>query len=161
MKKKMLALLLGVAVVFALSACGGNSSESAEQEENEISPCFDILSVGNKTEAEVTAVLGDPITTEASSFSEGAVQNTYQDSTEILFVDDAAVRITVYPPDGSLIEDGAALIGLSEEQSKTPSYDNSENYYWNDNTEFYKIVAFNNGDGTISYIYVITDEAYQ
>ena len=34
------------------------------------------------------------------------------------------------------------------------------NDYW-DNTEFYKITAFNNGDGTISYIYVITSEEYQ
>lgn len=161
MTRRIIAVLFGISALLTLTACGGDSSSEGTKETSTVIPCIDITAVGRKTESEVSAVLGEPIAKETSSFSDGAVQNTYQDSTEILFVNDSAVRITIYPPEGSRVEDGASLLGLSEEQSKVPSYDNSENYYWSDNTEYYKIIAFNDGSGAISYIYVITDEAYQ
>lgn len=159
MKRKLLFCLFAATIGLCLAACVDETEP--EQEQPGVDAVIDILSIAGKTEDEIQSALGAPVFSENSSFSPDAVTNTYADSTEILFVDEIPARITVYPPDGAKVEDGAALIGLTEEQSRTPSYDSSENYYWNDNTEFYKITAFNNGDGTISYIYVITSEEYQ
>ena len=168
--KKIPVLICGLALSM-LASCGGgeNSAPSASAtpsaspapSETPVAACIEITSIAGKSESDVAAVLGEPSMSEPSSFADGAISNTYTDGTEVLFADGLAVRITVYPPDGSPMEDGAALLGLSTEQSGTPSYDGAGDYRWNDNTEYYSIDAFNNGDNTISYIYVITDEAYK
>ena len=114
--KKLFFVLLAVSVVGGcLMACGDDSesTENQRQEEYEVTACIDILDIKSKTEEEVASTLGDPIMSESSEFAPGAISNTYADSTEILFVNDEPARITIYPPSGSNVEDGAALIGLS------------------------------------------------
>lgn len=181
--KKLLSLVLALLMSVSLAACGssaaGNSSsepaesQSAQQSASstspsaDITPVLDVSTVAGKTAAEVESVLGAPKMSEPGSLTlqdgttSETVSNTYNDGTEITFIADVAARITVYPPDGSKVEDGAALIGLTPEQAGTSSYDGAEDYRWNDNTEYYSIDAFNNGDGTISYIYVVTSADYQ
>lgn len=169
--KKILIAFVSALSLLALCACGGNSSAEPEKveepEEPAVEAVVDIFKIADKSESDVAAVLGEPTMSETGTFTlntgskTDTISNTYADGTEITFIDGKAVRITVYPPDGSPVENGAALIGLSNEQAKSPYYDSLEDYSWKDNTEFYSIQAFNNGDGTISYIYVITDEAYQ
>lgn len=169
--KKILIAFVSALSLLALCACGGNSSSESkkaeEPEEPAVETVVDIFKIADKSEREVAAVLGEPTMSETGTFtlSTGekidSVSNTYPNGEEITFLQDKAARITIYPPEGSDVKNGAALIGLSEDQAKSGYYDNVENWSWKDNTEFYSIQAFNNGDGTISYIYVITDEAYQ
>lgn len=165
--KRLFVLIVALVLIASMASCGSapadNSLNSQPAQSAAVSsvpavtPVLDISTIANKTPEEVSSVLGDPTMSETGA----VVSNTYSDGTEVYFVDGIAARITVYPPAGSKVEDGAALIGLTPEQAGTPSYDMLEDYRWNDNTEYFSVDAFNNGDGTISYIYVITNEKYQ
>lgn len=169
--KRIFAVFVSMLLLSLLCACGGDNSSAqetpSEPEEPTVEPVIDIFQIANKNESEVASVLGDPVLSENGNFTLNSgekissISNTYAGGEEITFLQDKAARITIYPPDGSLVENGAVLIGLTKEQAKTGSYDNLGDWRWNDNTEFYSIDAFNNGDGTISYIYVITDEIYK
>ncbi|WP_294855659.1 lipoprotein [uncultured Oscillibacter sp.] len=180
--KKLLSLATALLMVASLAACGaspaGNSSASAASQSAQqsatsssgsadIAPVLDVSTIAGKTVTEVESVLGAAKISEPGSLTlqDGTttetVSNTYNDGTEISFISDIAARITVYPPDGSNIEDGAALIGLTPDQAGASSYNSVEDYSWSDNTEYFSISAFNNGDGTIAYIYVITSADYQ
>lgn len=180
--KKLMSLALALLMTVSMSACGsapasGSSQAASASVEAQVAtsssdataaaPVLDISLIAEKTAVEVESILGSPTTSEIGSFDKQdgtiveSISNTYADGTEITFIGDVAARITVYPPDGSKVEDGAALIGLSADQGGTPSYNGMEDYSWGENTEYYSITAFNNGDGTISYIYVVTSEEYQ
>lgn len=170
--KKLMSLALALLMVASLAGCGGTSSENtppvtSSGDVTVVAPVLDISLIAGKTAAQVESVLGVPTQSEPSSFtlksgtSAEAVSNTYNDGTEIFFISDAAARISIYPPAGSKVEDGAALIGLTPDQAGTSSYNGVEDYSWSDNTEYYSISAFNTGDGTISYIYVVTNANYR
>ncbi|MDN0031644.1 hypothetical protein QVN85_01885 [Oscillibacter valericigenes] len=180
--KKLMSLALALLMTVFLAACGsapasGSSQAASASAEAQVTtssgdamavaPVLDISLIAGENAAEVESVLGVPTTSEIGSFDKQdgtiveSISKTYADGTEITFIGDIAARITVYPPDGSKVEDGAALIGLTSDQAGTASYNGVEDYSWSDNTEYYSITAFNNGDGTISYIYVVTSEEYQ
>lgn len=160
---KRIACLLFAFACLSLTACGQPQGDSSSTQKGVewANTYMDLGEIAGKSQANVAKALGDPVTTSASTFAEGAVSTEYKNGTEILYVGDAAVRITIYPPEGSSIKDGAALIGLTQEEAGTASITASDDYRWSESTKYYRIDAFNNGDGTISYIYVITKEAYK
>jgi hypothetical protein len=167
MKSKVLCSLLTVFVMLSLAGCNENTTESEplSQVPNEtaVTPMVDIKAIADKSEEEVSQILGSPVRSDNTTLSledgtkKEAISSFYQDGTNVLFIENKAIWITVYPPEGTIdVKEGPALLGLSSEESGAASSNTNDDYIWSGGL-YQLIQAFNDGNGTISYIYIITN----
>ncbi|HBJ1648631.1 TPA: hypothetical protein LA462_003175 [Clostridium botulinum] len=180
-KRKITTLLLLALMSFNLISCDSNKdSQNIKNETNIesttiedtaiVEKMFSINDVAKKSSGEVAKVLGQP---EKSEESSGYITNYYMNGTvEIAFSDDIAARITVNPNNpinySIKAKDQAAilnLIGLSINEVHVGEFTLSSTT-WKNVSNLYEIDAFNkelknDGNDTVSYIYIITDEIYK
>ncbi|NFA42963.1 hypothetical protein EXM65_10340 [Clostridium botulinum] len=179
-KRKITTLLLLAIMSFNLISCDSNKNSQTIQNETSVESTtiedtaivekmFSINDVAKKSSGEVAKVLGQP---EKSEESSEYITNYYMNGTvEIAFSDDVAARITVTPQHDTPFYNNSKkqastlqLIGLN----KVPlaSQNNLYSDTWDNVSGLYEISVFNNelkndGNDTVSYIYIITDEIYK
>lgn len=169
MKIKIVFTLLIGCLLLGLVACTGKTTSSEQptnkssQPESTVTPVIDIKTIANKSQEEVATILGSPITSKettltlANGTKKDAISSTYQNQSNVLFVDGKAIWIIVYPPEGTVVnvENGAKLIGLNAEERGTASTNDNNDSVWSGG--LYAIIqAYNDGNGAISHVDVIT-----
>lgn len=141
---------------------GTTSDDSVKQ-------MIDIKSIANKKSVEVEKILNKP---EKSEKQKDYIIKTYmKGKVEIAYLDDIAVRITVYPKDKTPFyndskkqESTLNLIGIKKSDIKTEPYiENKFNVGWHDIDGLYEISVMNKEatgtkDDTVNYIYIVTNE---
>lgn len=185
---KITSIILISLLSFTLISCGSNNENkntqttesqnledttNIEPEENsEFKEIISLKDISKKSVAEVNNLLGAPEKTEESS---NYITNYYMNGVvEVAFKNDVAARITV-TPDSSIpfFNDSKKQVktlkslGINEDEVKhVPSADNLYVNTWSNICDVYEISVFNNqakndGNDTISYLYVITDKDFK
>ncbi|WP_276662303.1 hypothetical protein [Syntrophomonas wolfei] len=140
--------------------------------ENATSIIFNVLKVANKTESEVSSLLGQPTSTEDGKWRYSGTQewipncptNTYKDGTEIKFIDSKAARITIIPSTPVKYQEDPSILsqlGINPIPEDI-DWDNGPNsIVYGNIPDLYEISVFTKDNNTVDYIYIITDELYK
>lgn len=133
-----------------------------------MTPVIDIKTIMNKTEEEVSKILGHPNRTVPGKWRfAGTMEwlpnspiNTYKHGLiEVKFIEKKAIRITVFNIKAKYPGEVLPSIGLKP--GKFPEFVNRRNAVWLNTEGIYKIIAFSKGDNKVQYTYIITDEKYK
>lgn len=181
MKRLFISFLVLTFALIGLTGCSSsedetptagteNPSETVEQKEPEVSVIVDIKSIADKTQAEVKAILGEPVSTEdgkwryygTDEWIPNCPEVTYPNGISVKFVEDKAARITIIPTSKiKYVEDDSILPVIGIEPIDIDYISGPTSTVYGNIPEVYEVSIFKTDNNTIDYIYVITSEVYK